>query len=98
VYKPSVIQVYAIKNYKVVTYFSDGKITLFDMSNDLNGVFEVLKDKEIFNRTLTILDNTAACDLTGKRDDSDCLTICPDTLYISEDITDREDFYLLLRY
>ena len=64
------------------------------MSNDLDGVFAVLRDKDVFENTLTILDNTAAWDLTGKRNDSDCLTIDPWTLYNSEDVTDRENEFL----
>ncbi|MGB9845955.1 MAG: hypothetical protein ACPLRH_00430 [Desulfotomaculales bacterium] len=34
-----------------------------------------------------ILDNTAAWDLTGKRDEAECLTIDPWRLYNAEDIT-----------
>lgn len=91
---PDIVQVYAVNNYKIVCYFADGKITLHDMSNDLDGVFAVLRDKSVFQNTLTILDNTAAWDLSGKRDDSDCLTIDPWTLYNSEDVTDRENEFL----
>ncbi|MBC7326033.1 MAG: DUF2442 domain-containing protein, partial [Moorella sp. (in: Bacteria)] len=41
----------------------------------------------LFRNALTILDNTAAWDLTGKRDESECLTIDPWRLYNAEDIT-----------
>ncbi|QGP91610.1 hypothetical protein MGLY_09500 [Neomoorella glycerini] len=86
---PALIQVYADKerDYAIICQFVDGKVTRYDMKNLLYGVFEPLRDKEVFKNTLTILDNTAAWDLTGKRDETNCLTIDPWTLYNAEDIT-----------
>jgi hypothetical protein len=56
------------------------------MENKLSGIFESLKDKDLFRNTLTILNNTAAWDLTGKRDESRCLIIDLWRLYNAEDI------------
>ena len=81
---PALIQVYAEDDYSIICQFVDGRVTRFDMKDELFGVFEPLKDKNLFINTLTILDNTAAWDLSGKRDDSDCLTLDPWTLYVSE--------------
>lgn len=85
---PALIQVHADeeKDYAIVCLFVDGKVTRYDMKDRLTGVFEPLKDKELFRSSLTILDNTAAWDLTGKRDETQCLTIDPWTLYTAEDI------------
>ncbi|BCV22915.1 DUF2442 domain-containing protein [Moorella sp. Hama-1] len=86
---PALIQVYPDKekNYAIICQFVDGKVTRYHMQNMLSGVFAPLRDKEVFKNTLTILDNTAAWDLTGKRDETNCLTIDPWTLYNAEDIT-----------
>ena len=86
---PSLIQVYPDKerNYTIICQFVDGKVTRYDLKDELTGVFELLKDKDLFRNALTILDNTAAWDLTGKRDESECLTIDPWRLYNAEDIT-----------
>jgi hypothetical protein len=92
---PDIIQIFAVDNYRIISYFADGKITLFDMANNLEGVFAVLRDQDVFIKTLTILDNTAAWDISGKRDDSECLTIDPDALYNSEDVTDREIEFMI---
>ena len=85
---PALIQVYAEDDYSIICQFVDGRVTRFDMKDELLGVFEPLKDKNLFKNTLTILDNTAAWDLTGKRDDTDCLTIDPWTLYVAEEFYD----------
>ena len=81
---PALIQVYAEDDYSIICQFVDGRVTRFDMKDELFGVFEPLRDKNLFKNTLTILDNTAAWDLSGKRDDSDCLTLDPWILYTSE--------------
>ena len=86
---PELIQVYADeeREYAIICQFVDGKVTRYDMKDKLVGVFEPLKDKDLFRNALTILDNTAAWDLTGRRDESECLTIDPWRLYTAEDVT-----------
>ena len=88
---PALIQVYAEGNYSIICQFVDGRVTRYDMKDELFGVFEPLKDKTLFKNTLTILDNTAAWDLSGKRDDSDCLTIDPWTLYVAQEYEENLD-------
>lgn len=86
---PDLIQVYADeeREYAIICQFVDGKVTRYEMKDKLVGVFEPLKDKTLFRNALTILDNTAAWDLTGRRNESECLTIDPWRLYTAEDVT-----------
>ncbi|MCI9100982.1 MAG: DUF2442 domain-containing protein [Lachnospiraceae bacterium] len=52
------------------------------------GVFEVLKDKNIFRQTLTVIGYTAAWDLEGNRDESKCIDIDPFELFNSPVVPD----------
>ncbi len=52
------------------------------------GVFEVLKDKNIFRETLTVIGYTAAWDLEGNRDESKCIDIDPFELFNSPVVPD----------
>lgn len=86
---PELIQVVAEDNYQVICFFADGKVTKYDMSDELQGVFKPLKNQEIFKNTIIILDNTLAWDPSGKRDYSDCLSVDRTTIYNALDVTDR---------
>lgn len=77
-----VIQVIPIEDFKVYVYFEDGKIKLYDMNNFIGkGVFKPLADTTIFKEKCTILNNTLAWDLSGNRDEFNCLDIDPYTIY-----------------
>ncbi|WP_343208557.1 DUF2442 domain-containing protein [Anaerolentibacter hominis] len=79
---PKVVQVIPMKNYTVYVYFEDGKIVCYDMSDMIEKeVFQVLRDIDVFMDTCTVMNDTLAWDISGKRDNSMCLDIDPDTLY-----------------
>lgn len=85
----SVVQVVPTGNYEVYVYFEDGKIVCFDAKPLLNKkVFEVLKDKNMFLNTCTILNDTLAWDIEGNRDTTRCIDIDPDTLYQLEHVSE----------
>ena len=69
----------------VYLYYDNGEIKVYDCSWILNesGVFEKIKDKEIFKDTCTIMNNTLAFDISGKRDTYNCIDICQ-TLYMKK--------------
>ena len=82
-----IIQVIPYEDYKVYVYFEDGKIVCYDAKPLLNKpIFQPLKDKDVFMSSCTILNNTLAWDLSGKRDGSECIDIAPDTLYRLENV------------
>lgn len=84
---PDLIQVYANDDYSITCQFIDGKITRFNMNDLINkGVFTKLKDRKIFEDCLTILNDTAAWDLEGNRDETKCIDIDRWVLYTSEEI------------
>ncbi len=77
-----IIQVYPTEDFKVYLYFTDGKIKLFDAKELVNqGIFQQLRNEEKFKETCTVLNDTLAWDLSGKRDPSDCLDLDPEELY-----------------
>lgn len=81
-YMPNIVQVIPHKNYTVDVYFDDGKITCYDMSQNIKkGVFQVLQKLELFMERCTIMNDTLAWDIEGNRDAAKCLDIDPDTLY-----------------
>lgn len=93
-YFPVVVQVVPFDDYKVQIYFDDGKIVEYDMSEKLTGVFEQLKDIEVFKRSCTVLNETLAFDLAGKWDETACLDIDPCVLYELEAIQPEDEKYL----
>lgn len=87
---PEIVQVIPNENYTVTVYFEDGKIVLYDVAPLLEKeIFRVLKDKNIFINACTIINDTLAWDLDGKRDASKCIDIDPETLYALQAIEDR---------
>lgn len=87
---PKVVQVVPIRSYQVYVYFEDGKIVCYNMALLLDKeVFAPLKDVEVFINTCTVLNDTLAWDLVGKRDVTQCLDIDPCTLY---DLPQTEEY------
>lgn len=81
-YYPIVVQVIPMDNYHVQVFFSDGKIVDYDATEDLQyEIFEPLQDIEKFKNACTVLNDTLAWDLSGKRDTTTCIDIDPFTLY-----------------
>lgn len=86
-YFPVVVQVIPLDNYHVQVFFDNGKIVEYDATNLLQGeVFKPLQDIQTFKDTCTVLNDTLAWDVSGKRDPSDCIDIDPFTLYDLESI------------
>ena len=79
---PKVVQVIPMENYSVYVYFEDGKIVCYDMIQMIEKeVFRPLKDITVFKEACTVMNDTLAWDIGGKRDNTKCLDIDPDTLY-----------------
>lgn len=77
-----VVQVIPYEDYKVYVYFEDGKIVCYDASVLLEKrVFEPLKNREIFLNSCTVMNDTLAWDVSGNRDETQCLDIDPEMLY-----------------
>ena len=77
-----IVQVYPTDDYRVYLYFEDGKIRLFNAGELVTkGVFRELKDKARFREACTVLNDTLAWDLSGRRDPADCLDLDPERLY-----------------
>lgn len=87
---PKVVQVITLRHGVICAYFEDGAIREYDVRPLMRPgtVFEALLDEETFKNCLTVLNDTAAWDLTGKRDPADCIDLDPDTIYESKPIAD----------
>lgn len=88
---PEVFQAVAGKDYIVYAYLNDGSIRKVDIKPLLVGdcgVFEPLKDKDIFKNTITVIGNTIAWDLTGNRNEYDCIDIDPFFVFESPTVAD----------
>lgn len=89
-YVPEVVQVIPDENKNIIVYFSDGRITKFNMTPLINrgGIFRRLQDNDFFSAGLTVLNGTAAWDLSGCHDPRDCIDIDPVTLYEAQQVQD----------
>ena len=89
-YFPEVVQVLPHEDYTVSVYFSDGKIVSYDASPLLDrGVFQALRDADVFMNRCTIMNDTLAWDVDGTGDPATCLDIDPETLYALEATSDQ---------
>ena len=92
-YMPRVIQAVATDDYKVYAYFDDGKITCIDMSKKLEkGIFQQLKNIQLFKDTLTVMNETVAWDINGNNDPSECIDIDPESIYKCPEV--KESYYI----
>lgn len=89
-YYPVVCQAVAGPGRTVYAYFTDGKITRFDVSKliEQGGVFERLSDEQFFVNAITVLNSTVAWDVSGCYDPTVCIDIDPFTLYESQAVAD----------
>lgn len=88
---PEVFQAMAGENYTVYAYLNDGSIRKVDIAPFLEGdcgVFEPLKDRELFKKALTVIGNTIAWDLAGNRDEYKCIDIDPFVVFESPIVSD----------
>ncbi len=81
-YFPEVVQAIADEDKIVFTYFSDGRITQFDMKPliEKGDIFKKLEDNNFFSNRPTVMNGTAAWDLSGHHDPTNCIDIDPLTL------------------
>ncbi len=80
---PSVVQAVPAKDRIVFAYMNDGSIRRFDMKPliESGGVFEPLRNPEVFASAITVLNDTVAWDLDGNRDPAACIDIDPFILF-----------------
>lgn len=81
--RPQLYQVLPTDDFKVYLYYDNGEIRLYDCQWTLNagGVFEELKDINVFKELCTIMNGTLAFDTSRIRDPYNCIDLCPDTVY-----------------
>lgn len=82
-YIPYVVQAVPYKDRKIVVFFDDGAVRLYDTSHLHGGVFEKLNDEQFFRSRLTVINDTASWDVTGDRDPTESLDIDPITIYMN---------------
>lgn len=89
-YYPSVAQVIAGPERTIYVYFTDGRITQYDVAPLIarGGVFSRLADIDFFTSALTVLNGTAAWDVSGHYDPTTCIDIDPFTLYEAKQVRD----------
>ena len=87
---PKVVQVLPTDNFEVYAYLNDGSVRLYDVKPLLkkNSVFESLMDIQIFKKTLTVMNDTIAWDISGNRDTYKCIDIDPFTIFEQTPVTD----------
>ena len=89
-YYPVVVQAVAGPGRTVFAYFSDGKITQYDMADAIarGGVFAQLADDAFFTERLTVMNDTIAWDSSGCFDPRNCIDIDPFEVYAAEAVAD----------
>ena len=87
---PKVLQALATNDFEVYAYFNDGSVRLYDAKPLLkkNTVFEPLMDIQTFKNSLTVMNDTIAWDMEGKRDPYKCIDIDPFTIFENEKVSD----------
>ncbi len=92
-YYPVVVQAIPAPNQNIYVYFSDGHIRLYDVKLMIaaGGIFSVLSDDSFFHDKLTVMNGTAAWDLSGNHDPSNCIDIDPFELYSAATVSDPLD-------
>lgn len=82
-YIPKVLQAVAGEDFTIYLYFSDGSVRLYDAKPllQLGGVFEPMRDLDYFRDRLTVLNDTAAWDVSGNMDPCNCIDLDPIELY-----------------
>ena len=87
---PKIVQVVPTEEYTVYVYFEDGKIVCYDVKPLLaKEAFAVLSEIDYFIDTCTIMNDTLAWDISGNRDNTKCIDIDPDTLYMLDAVKEK---------
>ncbi len=87
---PEVYQAVAGKDYMVYAYMNDGAMRALDMKPLIKngGVYEILKNPEIFRKKLTVIGYTVAWDLDGSQDEYRCIDVDPFIVFNSPVVED----------
>ena len=87
---PSVLQVVPTDDYKIYSYFNDGSIRLYDVKPLIkpDTVFEPLSEINFFKSRATVMNGTAAWDITGNRDETACVDLDPLVLFNTPAVDD----------
>ncbi|MCW6078082.1 DUF2442 domain-containing protein [Clostridium sporogenes] len=73
-----------LNNYKVMLYFSDGKVKVCDASEFINRnpMLENFKNEQLFKERCCIINNTMAFDIEGNKNEYKCYDIALEYLYL----------------
>ena len=87
---PEVYQAVAGENHMVYAYVCDGSVRLYDMKPLLEkgGVFEALRNEDVFRSTITVMNGTVAWDIAQNRDPSGCIDIDPLDIFRAQIVED----------
>ena len=87
---PEVLQVVPTDDYKVYAYFNDGSVRLFDVKPLIKPgtVFAPLADIDFFRSRATVINHTAAWDVTGDRDPRRCIDLDPFVIFEQDAVPD----------
>ena len=82
-YLASVVQAIPGEDFTVYAYFSDGSVRKADMKPYIakGGVFARLGDEGFFRDRLTVMNGAVAWDVTGTRDETQCIDFDPCVMY-----------------
>lgn len=91
-WRPRLYQVIPQEDFTVILFYDNGEIKLYDCNwiSSETGVFDKIKNIEIFQRLCTVMNGTLAWDVSEKRDPYNCIDICPDTVYQESRKINRE--------
>ena len=88
-YLPQIVQVLPGEEHSIFLYFTDGSVRLYDakLLLERSGVFEQLRDENFYLNRMTVMNGTLAWDVTGTRDEAQCIDLDPRVLYDSSVVT-----------
>ena len=80
---PEVLQVIPADDFRFYAYFNDGSVRMFDVKPLIRPgtVFAPLADPDYFRSRLTVINHTAAWDVSGDRDPRRCIDLDPFVLF-----------------
>lgn len=87
---PVVVQAITRDAFTVYAYMLDGTVRKIDMLPLIQsgGVFEQLKNPNLFRNALTVLNDTVAWDLSGNYDPTNCIDLDPFAIAECEVVSD----------
>jgi hypothetical protein len=82
-----IIKVIPRDDYSLIIYFENNEVRVYDMSDDLYGVFEILKDKNKFKEVFIDEHGNIAWDIDKSIDSNihwnNRIDLCKDAVYIN---------------